>query len=113
MLEEMEEIVKEINLLDRQIAEKGITREEHALLTAMQKHLPHAEEKDLINFVQNLLSSVETGLFGGWQRKTTTIKEVERTVFDNCFKTFSKTIDPKSIVQLAEELVGFIKKYHP
>lgn len=113
MLEEMEEIVEEINELDKQIAEKGITKEEHALLTAAQKHLPDADEKELISFVRNLLSNVEANLFTGWQRKRTTINEVEKAVFHNCFKTFSKTLEPKSIMQLSEELVEFIKKYHP
>jgi len=113
MLQEMKEIVEEINELDRQIAEKGITREEHALLAATQKHLPHADEKELISFIRNMLSSIEAALFIGWQRKRITINEVERTVFHNCFKIFSKTLEPKSIVQLAEDLVGFIKKYHP
>lgn len=113
MLQEMEEIVEEINELDKQLAEKGITREEHALLTVTQKHEPQADEKELISFVRELLSSIEPGLFEGWQRKRITINEVERTVFDSCFKTFSKTLDAEAIVQLAQELVGFVKKYHP
>jgi type I restriction enzyme R subunit len=112
MLEDMEEIVEEINEVDRQIAEKGVTREEYALLTATQKHLPHEDEKELISFVRNLMSSIQADLFSGWQRKRTTVNEVEKTVFHNCFRAFSKTLKPKSVMQLAEELVGFIRKYH-
>jgi hypothetical protein len=113
MLKEMQEILNEINELDHQIAEKGITREESALLTATQKYFPKTDEKELIDFVRNLLSNVEPRLFPGWQRKSTTINEVERTVFATSFKTFSKILEPKAVMQLSEELMGFIQKYHP
>ena len=113
MLQDMESIVKEINELDRKIAEKGITKEEYALMATAQKYLPSEDEKELIGFVRNLLSGIGTGLFDGWQRKRSTVNEVERIFFDSCFKTFSKTLEPSSIVQLSEELMKFIEKYHP
>jgi len=111
MLQEMEEILKEINELDWQLAQKGITKEEQALLATTQKYLPKAEEKELIDFVRKLLSTIQNNLFLGWQRKRTTINEVEKGVFDTCFKNLK--LEPKSTVQLSQELMGFIQKYRP
>jgi len=117
MRRELEAIVEELNQLDRQIAEKGLTKEEHALLTATQQRFKDSTEEELIPFVKETLSEVKSKdgskLFKGWQNQTQYVKEVKKKIFSCCFSKFKDTHPPKEIIALTDDLMRFITRYNP
>jgi type I restriction enzyme R subunit len=117
MRRELEAIVEELNQLDRQIAEKGLTKEEHALLTATQQKFKDHPEDELKPFVKQILAEIkgEDGkqLFRGWQNQTQYVKEVKQRVFKCCFSKFKDKHPPKEIMALTDDLMRFITRYNP
>jgi hypothetical protein len=52
---------------------------------------------------------VET--FSGWQKNRRAVKDVEKSIFDKCFETFSRSMEIKRLSSFTEELMKFVVKY--
>ena len=110
---ELKKLVEEINGLEKERKEKGLTREEHALFTVAKGHLEDRSEEEIIGFVTKLMGELEDQdlFFKGWQNKTETQKDVKRAIFARGFDKFSDSVEPAKIMELTDELLDFIIRY--
>jgi hypothetical protein len=111
---ELRQLVQEVAAVEEQAKKLNITDEEFALINAVKKYLPKAEDSELIPFVRELLKDVKVGgrLFKDWQRKTSVTKEVQQVVFDKCFEKYRGTLEVEKITALSQEMEQFIEKYN-
>jgi type I restriction enzyme R subunit len=111
---ELRQLVQEVAAVEEQAKKLNITDEEFALINAVKKYLPKAEDSELIPFVRELLRDVKVGgrLFKDWQRKTSVMKEVQQAVFDRCFEKYRGTLEVEKITALSQEMEQFIEKYN-
>ena len=113
MLAELETMVKEVAEVEEKTKQLGVTKEEYALLNVAKKYDSEIPEKDLIPFVKELTNRVKTKVFGGWQKNSGVVKEVEGVVFDACFERFSPGgMKTDRIATLTDELMKFVAKYN-
>jgi len=113
MIIDLKGLVEEINHKEAEITEKGLTREEYALLQATQKHVDEPEE-ELIPFIKELLRELDDSdlLFRGWNNKTETRKKVQINVFEKCFNQFKDSVEPpRKIIELRDDLMDYITRY--
>ena len=106
-------IIEEINRLEAELEEKGLSPEEHALLIVASKHLEGQAEEGLIEFVKGLVQGLEDPslIFPGWHTKAETRKNVKRTIFDACFNRFKDTSEGGTILDLTEDLMEYITRF--
>lgn len=111
---ELRQLVQEVAAVEEQAKKLNITDEEFALINAVKKYLPKAEDSELIPFVRELLKEVKAGerLFKDWQRKTSVTKEVQQVVFDKCFEKYRGTLEVEKITALSQEMEQFLEKYN-
>ena len=114
----LRELVDEINRMESSLQAKGISHEEHALLTVMQKHLQSVAEPELIPVVRSLVQKLGDGslIFPGWEKKEETRKAVERMLLNGCFECFkteieAKRMEPYSLVPLVRDLMDYVVRY--
>jgi restriction endonuclease HindI-like protein len=113
MLAELETMVKEVAEIEEKTKALGVTKEEYALLNVAKKYDSGIAEKDLIPFVKELTNRVKTKTFGGWQKNSAAVKEVESVVFDACFEKFSPAgMKTDRIASLTDELIKFVAQYN-
>ena len=63
--------------------------------------------------MKELTNRVKTKTFGGWQKNSGVVKEVEGVVFDACFERFSPGgMKTDRIATLTDELMKFVAKYN-
>jgi hypothetical protein len=111
---ELRQLVQEVAAVEEQAKKLNITDEEFALINAVKKYLPKAEDSELIPFVRELLKDVKAGgrLFKDWQRKTSVTKEVQQVIFDKCFEKYAGTLEVEKITALSQEMEQFVEKYN-
>jgi type I restriction enzyme R subunit len=114
----LRELVDEINRMESSLQAKGISHEEHALLTVMQKHIQSIAEAELIPVVKLLVQKLSDGslIFPGWEKKEETRKAVERMLLNGCFECFkteieAKRMEPYSLVPLVRDLMDYVVRY--
>ena len=113
MKKDLRTLVDEINKVEAELAEKGISREEHALLTVTKNHVQDRPEKELIDFVREIEKELESSdlIFTGWQNKTETRKEVKRVIFKKCHVRFKDSVESVKIMELTDDLMDYIVRY--
>ena len=106
-------LVEEINALEAEIKEKGLTREEHALLVVTQSYLEELPEKELIEWIKGLNGALDDSriIFKGWTQKSETRRNVRRTVFSSIHKTFKDTVESEKIIDLTYDLMDYIERF--
>ena len=109
----LRELIAEINRMEAELVEKGITREEHALLAVIQKEVPSMPDSDLIPFVKSLSKKLDQTslLFKGWHTKSETRKEVQRLIFGDCFSYFRDKVEPAKILDLTDGMMEYVTKF--
>jgi type I restriction enzyme R subunit len=112
-LEELDNLVKEIVEVDEKAQKLGISKEEYALLNVSKNYLGDRNESDLTTFVKELDREIKPMLFPGWWRKVKMATEVERTLFEMCYRKFESDLDVRQLSSLTEELMNFIIRYNP
>jgi hypothetical protein len=102
MKPDLKAIIEEINRLEAELEEKGLSPEEHALLIVTSKHLEGQTEEALIEFTKGLVQHLEDPslVFPGWHTKAETRKNVKRSIFDECFNRFKDTSEGGKILDL-------------
>jgi len=113
LLKEMAALVGAINEVEGKAKKLGLSKEEFALLSAVKKYVVRVDDAEVVGFVKELQKNIKSKLFPGWHRKVQVLKDVEREVFDRCFRKFSGTVEVKIIASLSEELVKYLIKYNP
>lgn len=108
---ELESLVKEVSEIEEETKRLGITEEDYAYLNVAKKY-DTGPEKTLIAFAKDLSKGLKSATFPGWQKNRRAVKDIEKSVFDVCFETFSHTIEIKKLSSLTEELMKFVVKYN-
>ena len=109
----LRELIAEINRMEAELVEKGITREEHALLVVIQKEVSSTPESELIPFVKAISKKLDQTplLFKGWHTKSETRKEVQRLIFGDCFIFFRDKVEPAKILDLTDGMMEYVTRF--
>jgi hypothetical protein len=109
----LRELITEINRMEAELVEKGITREEHALIVVVQKQVTSVPESELIPFVKMLSKKLDQTplLFKGWHTKSETRKEVQRLIFGDCFGFFRDRVEPAKILDLTDGMMEYVTRF--
>lgn len=109
----LRELIAEINRMEAELVEKGITREEHALIVVVQKQVTSVPENELIPFVKSLSKKLDQTplLFKGWHTKSETRKEVQRLIFGDCFGFFRDKVEPAKILDLTDGMLEYVTRF--
>jgi len=113
MKADLRTIIEEINRIEAELEEKGLSPEEHALMIVTSKHMEGQPEEGLIEFVKGLVKSLEDTslIFTGWHTKVETRKKVKRSIFDECFNRFKDISKGGKILDLTEDLMEYITRF--
>lgn len=111
-LKELEALVKDVVQVEEKAKEIGLSNEEYAILNIV-KNYAKLPDKEVISFIKDSLPVAKKKTFEGWQRKTKAINEVEQDVFDKAYARFSKSLRPRDIVRLSDEIMRVFVKYNP
>jgi type I restriction enzyme R subunit len=112
ILAELKKMAEEVAEVDEQTKRMGVTKEEFALLNAAKKYESKLPESELISFVKELVKQVKPKTFLGWQKNPRVVKDVEETVFNSCYQSFSSRMDTGTISSMTDELMKFVMKYN-
>ena len=111
VVEELKDLAKEISGIEQQSTRLGLSPEAYAYLNSLKERIPDRSEVELIGFVKELTAQLNRVCWLGWQRKASTITDVEKVVFDVCYNSFHDAIDMRAIDSLSQELMRFVMKY--
>jgi hypothetical protein len=104
--------VDEIAEIEEQTKRMGVTKEEFALFNVTKKYDSELPDQEMITFVKKLVKEVKTKTFQGWQRNRKVVKDVEGSVFDSCYQTFSSRMETAKVSSLTDEVMKFVMKYN-
>jgi type I restriction enzyme R subunit len=112
ILAELKTLVDEIAEIEEQTKRMGVTKEEFALFNVTKKYDSELPDQEMITFVKKLVKEVKTKTFQGWQRNRKVVKDVEGSVFDSCYQTFSSRMETAKVSSLTDEVMKFVMKYN-
>ena len=102
---------EDINAMEAEMKDKGLTRVEYALLLSAQDALK-APEAELIPFIKGLMKKLEPQTFPGWNLKGDTFRQVQRTIFESLHEHYSKQVDDlKQLIELRDEFIKWIERH--
>lgn len=108
---DLRQLIKEINSMEAEMKEKGLTRTEYALLLSAQDALK-VPEPQLITFIKTLMEKLEPQTFPGWNLKQDTHKQVQRTIFENLYEQYKDQVDDtKELLELRDEFINWLVKH--
>jgi len=108
---DLRQLIKEINSMEAEMKEKGLSRTEYALLLSAQDALP-LPEAQLIAFIKTLMEKLKPQTFPGWNLKQDTHRQVQRTIFENLYEQYKEQVDdPKELLELRDEFINWLVKH--
>ena len=108
---DLRQLIREINSMEAEMQEKGLSRTEYALLLSAQDALP-VPEPQLIKFIKTLMEKLEPQTFTGWNLKQDTHRQVQRTIFQSLYEQYSEQVgDPKELLDLRDEFINWLVRH--